>query len=88
MPILFDVADVASSILVPLKSLGLSLERPGRELPSSPYSPVSVSLEVPSTAHLSGTHQSAVDGHEVKAISSGTPMETTHPTLSLTIYLF
>ncbi|KAH3866748.1 hypothetical protein DPMN_029847 [Dreissena polymorpha] len=79
MPILFDVADVASSVLIPLKSLGLPLERPGRELPSSPCSPVSVSLEAPSTAHLSGTHQSAVDGHEVQAISSETPMEATHP---------
>ncbi|KAH3833651.1 hypothetical protein DPMN_106964 [Dreissena polymorpha] len=34
--------DVASSILVPLKSQGLPLERPGRELLSSPCSPVSV----------------------------------------------
>ncbi|KAH3853993.1 hypothetical protein DPMN_096532 [Dreissena polymorpha] len=79
MPILFDVADVASSVRVPLNSLGLPLERPGRELPSSPCSPVSVSLEAPSTANLSGTHQSAVDGHKVQAISSETPIEATHP---------
>ncbi|KAH3794734.1 hypothetical protein DPMN_148272 [Dreissena polymorpha] len=65
-----DAADVASSVLVPLKSLGFS-----------PCSPVCAFLEAPSTALLSGTHQSAVDGREVQAISSKTSMETTqsHP---------
>ncbi|KAH3724700.1 hypothetical protein DPMN_050523 [Dreissena polymorpha] len=85
MPIPFDVA---SSVIATLKSLGLPLGRPGRELLSIPCSPVSVSLEASFTALLSGMYQSENDGHEVQAISSETPMESTQLHLSPTFFLF